>query len=74
MRALTAIVTIANAFSSSLRSSSDLTIPFDAVSTSPGLMARSDTMFSHAATMKWTSVLGGASLLMARADPRVAAL
>ena len=50
-----------------------IVLPFDAVSTSPGRIARSEIMFSHAATMKWTSTPAGLSSPIALAAPSVAA-
>lgn len=46
-----------------------MVLPLLAVMISPGLYALADTMFSHDATMKWTSTLGLSSAI-ARAAPR----
>mmetsp|Transcript_32802 Transcript_32802/g.67001 ORF Transcript_32802/g.67001 Transcript_32802/m.67001 type:complete len:246 (-) Transcript_32802:288-1025(-) len=51
-----------------------MVFPLDAVRTSPGRMARSLIMFSHAATMKCTSTPRGCSKPTALAAPNTAAL
>ena len=49
-----------------------IVFPFDAVRISPGRIALSEIMFSHAATMKCTSTSLGLSSPMAFAVPKVA--